>query len=75
MAKKPKPLADQLRVAVKNAERKGLTRYRIAKEAGIAQSTLTQFMNDPEQQLRLDIAEKIAAAMEKKIMLQDKNNS
>lgn len=41
MAKKrPKPLTDQLRQAIDDC---GLTRYRIAKETGISEPTLSKF--------------------------------
>lgn len=41
MAKKrPKPLTDQLRQAIDDS---GLTRYRIAKETGISEPTLSKF--------------------------------
>ena len=36
------PLSEQLRKAIDGSE---LSRYRIAKEAGVAQSTISQFMN------------------------------
>ena len=43
MAKKrSKPLTDQLRQAIDDS---GLTRYRIAKETGVSESTLAQFYN------------------------------
>ena len=43
MAKRPsKLLTDQLRRAIDDS---GLTRYRIAKETGVSQSTLAQFYN------------------------------
>jgi len=42
MPRKPKPISDQVRDAVASA---GVTRYRISKETGIAQATLTRFMS------------------------------
>jgi transcriptional regulator with XRE-family HTH domain len=43
MAKKrPKPLTDQLRQAIDDS---GLTRYRISKDTGISEPTLSQFYN------------------------------
>jgi transcriptional regulator with XRE-family HTH domain len=43
MAKKPpNQLTDQLRQAI---DESGLTRYRIAKETGISETTLAQFYN------------------------------
>lgn len=68
MPRKPRPIADQLRAAITKAEKRGITRYRIAKEAGIGQSTLSQFMST-DRQLRLDIAERIAEAIGQKLIL------
>ena len=38
--KKPKPLTDQLRQAIDDS---GMTRYRIAQETGLSESTLSKF--------------------------------
>ena len=62
MPRKTKSIADQLRQAIRQAERRGVTRYQIAKEAEIAQSTLSQFFHG-DGQLRLDIAESVARAV------------
>lgn len=40
--KKRLPISDQLREAIESSE---LSRYRISKETGIAQSTLSEFIN------------------------------
>lgn len=40
--KKTKSLSDQLKQAI---DESGLTRYRIAKETGVSESTLAQFYN------------------------------
>jgi hypothetical protein len=66
------PLADQLRAAIAKAEKKGLTRYRIAKLAELSPAILTRFCNDGGQ-LRLDIAERIAIAIGKKLSLTNLN--
>ncbi|MCE9590086.1 MAG: helix-turn-helix domain-containing protein [Planctomycetes bacterium] len=42
MAKKRTKLSDQIRRAIDGC---GLTRYRISKETGIAEATLTRFMS------------------------------
>jgi len=42
MARKPAPLSDQLRRAI---ETSGVSRYRIAKETGVSQSSLALFVS------------------------------
>jgi transcriptional regulator with XRE-family HTH domain len=42
MARKPPRLSDQIREAIESC---GQTRYRIAKETGISQPTLSRFMD------------------------------
>lgn len=68
--RKPMSLADQLRIELLRAEKSGLTRYRISKASGIGQSTLSEFVNS-DRQLRLDIAERIANVLGKKLVLTD----
>ena len=68
MPRRPKPVADLLRQAIRKAERQGVTRYQIAKAAGISHTTMTQFYNGTGQ-LRLDIAERIAEALGGRIRL------
>ena len=58
-----KSVADKLRTAIAQAERRGVTRYQIAQVSGVTQATLSQFVNDPDRQLRLDIAERVAEAI------------
>jgi plasmid maintenance system antidote protein VapI len=54
------PLSDQLRQAIDGAE---LSRYRIAKEAGVAQSTISQFMNG-KRSLSLQAIDRIAELLD-----------
>ena len=68
MKKSKKAVADQLRKAIAQAERRGMTRYQIAKAAEISQTTMTRFYNG-HGQLRLDIAERIADALGGKLKL------
>ena len=72
---KRKSVADKLRAAIAQAERRGITRYRIAKESGVTEGTLSQFVNTPDRQLRLDIAEAIADAIGYRIDLTRKANT
>ncbi len=68
MAKR-QSVADKLRREINRAARRGLTQYRIAKDAGINKSTLSVFMAEPGRQLRLDVAEAIAEALGMKLDL------
>ena len=70
MPRKPKPIADQLRQAIKQAERKGITRYRIAQETGVSEAQLSRLMSGAGIP-RLDTAEAIAAGVGKRLTLAD----
>ena len=70
MPRKPNSVADQLRKAITAAAKAGTPRMRIADSAGVARSTLTQFVNG-DGQLRLDIAERVALSLGKKLSLTD----
>jgi transcriptional regulator with XRE-family HTH domain len=59
-----------LRRAVKAAGRRGLTRYRIAKITGLSQGQLSRFVAG-QYSPRLTSAEKIAAALGKRLILVD----
>jgi DNA-binding phage protein len=67
MAKKLS-IADELRRAIRAAERKGESRYRIAKRAGLALPVLIRIA-DGGTIPRLDTAAKIAHAMGKRLTL------
>ena len=56
-----KPILDQLRAAIREAERRGVTQYRLAAEAGIDRAQILRLMNG-EVDPRLATAEKMAAA-------------
>jgi transcriptional regulator with XRE-family HTH domain len=48
-----------LAAAIRNAAgRSGLSVYRIAKDAGVDQSTLNKFLNGDRDNLRLDVADR-----------------
>jgi transcriptional regulator with XRE-family HTH domain len=58
MKTKPKPtLTETLKAAI---ERSGASRYRIAQEAGVLQTSISRFMSG-ETSLRLDMADRLAA--------------
>jgi predicted transcriptional regulator len=57
-----KPLVERLRDAIRQAERRGITQYRIAADAGIHQSQLARLMGGTVAP-KLDTAEKIARAV------------
>ena len=62
MAVTPMPIIEQLRAAVRKAEAKGTSRYRLAKDAAIHQSQLTRLLGGTVAP-KLDTAEKIARAL------------
>lgn len=59
MAKKPKPITDTLKAAIKGS---GLTHYALAKATGITAGQLDRFMSG-ERDLRLNSATAVAAAL------------
>ena len=63
MPRKPKSLANQLRKAIADAEKKGVTRYQIAKASGVSQGTLSTFVNFPDRELRTNVADRVAKAL------------
>lgn len=75
MSKKSTTITKQLLKAVRDAEKKGLTRYRISKVSGITQGQLSRMMKEMHVP-KLDTAEKIAAALGLKLVLiSEKENS
>ena len=74
MARKHTPIAKQLIAAIRKAERQGITRYRIAKAAGVHQSQLSRLLAG-EKRPRLDTAERIAEALGCEVRLVPKKDS
>jgi hypothetical protein len=64
MAKKRTPLSEQIRRAIRGC---GMTRYRICKEIGLTQPSMTRFMADAAS-LSLDTIDKIAELLELNIV-------
>jgi hypothetical protein len=69
MASKVSRTAEQLRRAIREAERAGLTRYQISKKSGVSQALLTRIVVTKTGNPRLDIAERIASAIGWKLSL------
>lgn len=65
-----KTITDELRAAIRSAGKRGITRYRIAKITGLSQGQLSRFMAG-QYSMRLTNAEKIAAAIGKRLILAD----
>lgn len=59
---KTKPIADQLRVLIAQAERKGITRYRISQLSGVTEGQLARIVHG-DGAPRLDTAARIADAI------------
>jgi transcriptional regulator with XRE-family HTH domain len=57
-----KSITDELRAAIRAAEKRGITRYQIAKESGVRHSAIGRIAIG-ENIPRLDTAEKIAKAI------------
>jgi transcriptional regulator with XRE-family HTH domain len=56
-----KPLVERLKDAIRSAERRGITRYRIAQESGISEGQLSRLMSGKVAP-RLDTSARIADA-------------
>lgn len=61
-AAKKGTLADELRDLIRKAEKRGITRYKIAKVSGLSESTLSKFMSG-DGVPRLDTAQRIVEAI------------
>jgi transcriptional regulator with XRE-family HTH domain len=68
MSKRSKSVADDLRRAIAQAEKRGMTRYAIAKATGLSQAMLSRFMAG-ENVPKLDTAERIAKAIGRRLVL------
>ena len=71
MARRRKPLSEQLRDLIRTAEREGITRYEITKRTGISSGQLSRVLHS-EGSMRLDTAERIAEACGRRIIITDK---
>ena len=60
MARKRKPISEQLKEAILNAD---VSRYRIAKETGLTEASLSRFLNDVSG-LSLDSIDKVGDYLE-----------
>lgn len=69
MPKKPKALSDQLRDAIRKAEKRGITRYRIAKDADVHPGQIGRLMAGSVIP-KLDTAQRIAEAAGYRLILQ-----
>ena len=57
-----KSIAEQLRTEIARAEKRGMSRYQIAKKAGITPIMLARIA-DGERGMKIETAEKIAGAL------------
>ena len=70
MAKRQTIIVDQLRRAIRQAERAGMTRYRLAKVADVEQAVLSKLVRGMKG-IRLDTAERIARGLGKRLAIVD----
>jgi transcriptional regulator with XRE-family HTH domain len=64
-------IIDDLRRAIRTAERKGITRYRLAQLSGVEQAVLSKLMHG-KRTVGIATAEKIAAALGKQLVMIDR---
>lgn len=65
-------IADRLRAEIVRAEKRGITRYRIAQESGVSQSQLSRFAAG-ENEPKLSTAEKICEAIGVRLAISRRN--
>ena len=70
MSKRPSDIVEALRRAIRKAEKRGITRYRVAKETGLSQGQLSRFLHG-EIVPKLDNAQRIAQAIGLRLVLAD----
>lgn len=70
MSKRTPDIVQALRRAIKQAEKRGITRYQIAKETGLSQGQLSRFLHG-EIVPKLDNAQIIAKAVGLRLVLAD----
>lgn len=56
-------LLDQVVEAIRDAEAKGYTRYRLAKDTGLSQAALSHIVNGERDTITLDTLERICEAL------------
>lgn len=57
-----RPVADQLRTAIRRAERRGISRYQIAQRSGVSEAQLSRLVHGTHLP-RIDTAERMAKAL------------
>ncbi len=70
MSKRQASIVQELQRAIRAAGKSGTTRYKIAKMTGLSEGALSRFMAGTRLP-RIDTAERIAAAVGKRIVLAD----
>lgn len=70
MSKKQLSIGDELRRAIRQAEKAGTTRYRLAKATGLTSGALSRFMAG-DRAPTLDTAARIARGLGKRLALVD----
>lgn len=68
MSERSKSIADDLRRAIAEEEKRGVTRYQIAKSTGLSQAMLSRFVAG-ENVPNLNTAERIAKAIGRRLVL------
>lgn len=64
-----KTVVDQLRAEIRKAEKRGITRYRLAKLSGLTQGMLSRLVNDKRNDPRVSTVKRLAEALEMELRL------
>jgi predicted transcriptional regulator len=68
MKRKPKGIVDEIRRAIREAERGGLTRYRLAKSTGISEAQLSRIVHG-QIEPKVSTAERVLAGIGKRLVI------
>lgn len=71
MSKRHVSIAEQLRKAIRAAERAGITRYRVAQDTGISEAQLSRIVHG-QIEPKLSTAERILSGIGKRLAIVDR---
>ena len=65
-----KGIVDQLKAEIRKAEKRGITRYRLAQLSGVTDATISRLMAGKLKTLKVSTLEQLTEALELRIVLE-----